>query len=261
LSRLFIGIAVRLSHYRAFRDPYSLEEGRSLGAPEPNLLVRDLAFSNPLLSRNGHVERHEKPLSIGINPLPFYGGEYWHVLDGSVYDQYVAAHAELAVELLRRGHRVTLFPTNIRVDPRAVRRVYQKVQELAPDVAPRLELEATLQDVPALFERLRGFDLVVATRYHGVLLALACGTPALAVVYHAKTRQVAEHMGVSRWAVDAAGITGARLLERFDDLEPRLAEVRDEVASRRLVDLPSLLQQYERLGSMAGGSAPASATR
>ena len=252
LSRLFIGAAVRLSHYRAFRDPYSLEEGRSLRAPEPNLLVRDLAFSSPLLARNGAPRSADAPLSIGINPLPFYGGEYWHVLSSSVYDRYVTAHAELAVALLRRGHRVTLFPTNIRVDPRCVRRVVERVADLGAEVASRLEVERGLRDVPDLFARLRTFDLVVATRYHGVLLSLACGTPAVAVVYHEKTRQVAEHMGFGEWCVDATAASGTTLIERVESLIGRLDEARAVVAARRAVDVPSLLEQFDHLAAMAG---------
>lgn len=250
LSRLFISIALRLSHYRSFRDPYSLNVARSLGAPEPNLLVRDLAFSNPLLNFPADSKCTEQSLSIGINPLPFFGGEYWHLLEDSVYDKYIKAHAELAINLLRRGHRVTLFPTNIRVDPRTIRAIFELVQELAPDVAPKLELEKSLQEVAGLFQLLRKFDLVVATRYHGVLLSLTCGTPTIAVIYHAKTREVAEHMGMGEWCIDADRATGVALLERVEALIPRLPEFRKSLATRRNVDLPTLLEQYSRLAEM-----------
>lgn len=252
LSRMFIAAALKLSHYRSFRDPYSLNVARSLGAPEPNLLVRDLAFSSPLLSFSDRPKRANQSLSIGVNPLPFFGGEYWHLLEDSVYDKYVRAHAELAVGLLRRGYRVTLFPTNIRVDPRSIRAIFEVAQELAPDIATKLQIRKDLQDVTELLECLREFDLVVATRYHGVLLSLSCGTPAIAVVYHAKTREVAEHMGMKEWCVDADKVAGGMLLDRVDTLVPRLPEFRRSLATRRSVDRTALLDQYGRLAEIGG---------
>ena len=250
LSQLAFSLAFKISHYRSFRDPSSLEVARSLASPEPNLLVRDFAFSHPNLDRARAMASERRPW-IGINPLPFYGGEYWHILDTSVYDRYVAAHAELAIGLLRNGCRVTLYPSNIRVDPRSVRRIVECVRELAPDVAPKLELLSTLDDVPALFDALRGFDAVVATRYHGVLLALACGTPAVGVVYHEKTQQVAEHIGVGKWCIDADRASGKELLSRVEGLIAELGAAREIVRARRTVDVESLLLQYDVLASIA----------
>jgi len=251
LSRAAFSLAFKLSHYRSFRDPYSLDVARSLASPEPNHLVRDFAFSHPDLGRPPAAGGEQRRW-IGINPLPFYGGEYWHILDSSVYDRYATAHAELAIGLLRNGHRVTLYPSNIRVDPRSVRRIVDCVRMLAPDVAPKLELLSTLDDVPALFDALRHFDAVVATRYHGVLLALACGTPAVGVVYHQKTRQVAEHIGVGEWCINADVASGEELLARVEGLLRNMDVARDVVRKRRLVDLRPLLEQYDLLAAMAG---------
>jgi polysaccharide pyruvyl transferase WcaK-like protein len=260
VSRAMLRVALRLAAYRAYRDPSSVEVGRSLGAPEPNLLVRDLALGNPLLNGATAPRTADRVLSIAINPLPYYGGEYWHVQDAGVYDAYLTAHAQLAADLLRRGHRVTLFPTNVRVDPRAIRLIVEKTRVLAPDVASRLELERSLQGVADLLARLLSSDLVVATRYHGVLLALACGTPVVAVAYHAKTREIARHLGVAAWCVEAEGVSGARLLERADDLIARLDDARAMLRSRWSGDLAALLDQFDRLAAMArpaGRSAPA----
>ena len=251
LSQVAFSLAFKLSRYRSFRDPYSLGVARSLGAPEPNLLVRDFAFSHPDLGRPP-VGGGQQRRWVGINPLPFYGGEYWHILDTSVYDRYVTAHAELAIGLLRNGHRVSLYPSNIRVDPRSIRRIVDRVRELAPDVAQHLELLSTLDDVPALFDALRRFDAVVATRYHGVLLALACGTPAVGVVYHHKTRQVAEHIGVGEWCINAEIVSGEELLARVEGLLRNIDMARVVVRKQRLADLGTLLQQYDLLAAMAG---------
>ena len=255
LSRFFIHIALNLSHYRAYRDPYSLQAAKDLGAPEPNKIVRDLAFSNPWLPPLGTARKASAPPVIGINPLPFFGGEYWHVLDDSVYTNYVRAHAEAAVSLLRRGYRVVLFPTNIRVDPRAIREVMRKIEVLGPEVAAKLEVETTLQTVQGLFKRLQECDLTIATRYHGVLLSLANGTPAVAVVYHEKARQVSEHMGLGRWTIDAPDATGDRLATLAEDLLSHAAQVRESLEQRRQIDVAPLLEQFDTLNELSGPAA------
>lgn len=251
MSRLCFGLALKLAHYRSFRDPYSMDEARSLGAPEPNLFIRDFAFSHPLLATLPPKPVNPVPW-VGINPLPFFGGEYWHILDPGVYDRYVDAHAKLAIGLLRNGRRVTLFPSNIRVDPRSVRRIVDRVAELAPDMKDRLEVDSTLQDVPGVFEAARRYDVVVGTRYHGVLLALACGTPTVGVIYHMKTQQVAEHIGTGQWRVPAGETTGEQLLATTEDLIANLPAVTALVDSRRRIDVEPLFEQYRTFARLAG---------
>jgi len=251
LSRICFGLALKLAHYRSFRDPYSMDEARSLGAPEPNLFIRDFAFSHPLLADLPAKPANPVPW-VGINPLPFFGGEYWHILDPGVYDRYVDAHAKLVIGLLRNGRRVTLFPSNIRVDPRSVRRIVDRVAELAPELKDRLELDSTLQDVPGVFEAARRYDVVVGTRYHGVLLALACGTPTVGVIYHQKTQQVAEHIGTGRWCVRAGEATGEQLLAITEDLIADLPSATAAVESRRRIDVEPLLEQYRTFARLAG---------
>ncbi|MBL8515264.1 MAG: polysaccharide pyruvyl transferase family protein [Betaproteobacteria bacterium] len=252
ISKLCFGLALKLAHYRSFRDPYSIDAARLLGSPEPNHFIRDFAFSHPLLP--GLPPRTPNPVPwVGINPLPFFGGEYWHVLDPGIYDRYVTAHAELCIGLLRKGRRVTLFASNIRVDPRSVRAIVERVRELDASVIDRLEIERTLRDVPDVFSGVRAMDVVVATRYHGVLLSLACGTPAVAVVYHEKTRHVAEHMGMGAWCVRASDATGAALLDRTEDLLANLDQARATLDERRRVDVPSLMEQYRLFRAMALG--------
>jgi polysaccharide pyruvyl transferase WcaK-like protein len=251
LSRICFGLALKLAHYRSFRDPYSMDEARSLGAPEPNLFIRDFAFSHPLLAALPARSANPAPW-VGINPLPFFGGEYWHILDPGVYDRYVDAHAKLVIGLLRNGRRVTLFPSNIRVDPRSVRRIVDRVAELAPEIKDRLELDSTLQDVPGVFEAARRYDVVVGTRYHGVLLALACGTPTVGVIYHKKTQQVAEHMGTGRWCVSAGETTGEQLLAITEDLLANLSSATATVESRCRIDVEPLFEQYRTFARLAG---------
>jgi polysaccharide pyruvyl transferase WcaK-like protein len=256
ISRRFIRLALRLATYRSFRDDSSLALVRRLGTPEPNLLVRDLALSHPRLAPVARPPRAPGARCAGINPLPFYGGGYWQVQDQSVYDGYVKAHADLVVGLTGRGWRVVLFPTQIRVDPETIRDIVRQLRTVATGQDHAVEAATDLTDVSSLFDTLDGIDVVVATRYHGVLLALASGIPTVAVSYHPKTRDIMEHMGLGSWCLDVEGLTGPMLLDRVEGLVSQLEAVRATLADRRGRDLEELLTQYDELLRLAGVVAP-----
>jgi polysaccharide pyruvyl transferase WcaK-like protein len=257
ISRRFIGLALRLAAYRSFRDDSSLTMIRALGAPEPNLLVRDLALSHPRLAPAAAPANAARARCAGINPLPFYGGGYWQVQDHSVYDGYVNAHAELALGLAGQGWRVVLFPTQIRVDPETMRDIVRRLQTLDGERARTVESATDIKDVSSLLTTLEAIDIVIATRYHGVLLALASGIPTVAVSYHPKTRDIMEHMGLGAFCLDVEGLTGSALLDRVAHMASQLTAVRASLAERRGHDLEALLTQYDRLLRLAGATAPA----
>jgi polysaccharide pyruvyl transferase WcaK-like protein len=245
-------LALRLAAYRSFRDDSSLALVRRVGAPEPNLLVRDLALSHPRLAPVVAPARSTQARCAGINPLPFYGGGYWMVQDRSVYDGYVQAHAELALGLIAQGWRVVLFPTQIRVDPETIHDIVLQLRTTAGDRARAVETATDIADVPSLIDTLEGIDVAIATRYHGVLLALASGIPTVAVSYHPKTRDLMEHVGLGSWCLEVAGLTGSALLDRVAGLVSQLAAVRASLAEKRGRDLEELLTQYDQLLRLAG---------
>jgi len=251
LGRLFLRLALRLTAHRSFRDPTSLAVARGLGAPEPNLLVRDLAFSHPGLAAAGPPPQPGRAPCVGINPLSIYGGAAWQLHDRTPYERYVAAHADLARGLVGQGWRVVLFGTQLMMDPEPIRDVVARLEAVDRAAAGAVETAADLTEVTHLLDRVATFDVVVATRYHGVLLALASGVPAVAVAYHPKTRDLMEHFGLGSWCLPIEGLTGGALLERVNDLAADLPAVRDALARRRGGDLMELMAQYEHLLELA----------
>ena len=261
LGRLFLRLALRLAAHRSFRDPTSLAVARGLGAPEPNLLVRDLALSHPRLAASALPARAARTPCVGINPLSIYGGANWQLHDRAPYDAYVEAHAVAARGLVEQGWRVVLFGTQIVMDPEPIRDVVERLRSLAPDAARAVETATGISEVTGLLELIEGFDLAVATRYHGVLLALASGVPTVAVAYHPKTRDLMEHFGLGAWCLAIEGLSGSALLERVKRLASDLPSVRAALAERRGRDLAELLVQYDHLLCLAGTAAASSGLR
>jgi polysaccharide pyruvyl transferase WcaK-like protein len=251
LGRLFLRLALRLTAYRSFRDPSSLALARRIGAPEPNLLVRDLAFSHPRLAAARAPAPLGQSLRVGVNPLSIVGGASWQMHDRRPYEQYVTAHVALTRGLLERGWRVVLFPTQLTMDPEPIEDVVRQLGAETPALAGAVEAATGLTDESDLVDLLEGLDLAVATRYHGVLLALASGIPTVAVAYAPKTRDLMEHFGLGAWCLDLEGLTGQVLLDRVTLLASQREAVRATLAERRGRDLADLLIQYDRLLELA----------
>ena len=252
MGRLFLRSALKLSALRSFRDPSSLAVARALGSPEPNLLVRDFAFSHPRLSAAVSPARPARALCVGVNPLSLFGGANWQIRDRSPYDHYVEAHVWLTRGLLRQGHRVVLFPTQIVMDPEPIRDIVRQLGAVSPEDARAVETAPDITDESGLIDVLEQFDVAVATRYHGVLLALASGIPTVAIAYHPKTRDLMEHLGLAAWCLPLEGLTGPGLLERVTGMVSQHQAVRAALAERRGRDLADLLSQYDQLLRLAG---------
>ena len=78
------------------------------------------------------------------------------------------------------------------------------------------EPAASVED---LLRQLAATDVVVATRFHNVLLALLLNKPVIAISFHHKCASLMNQMGLSEYCHDINGLDADRLIEQFCDLE------------------------------------------
>jgi polysaccharide pyruvyl transferase WcaK-like protein len=246
LSSFFLVRALSLASYRSFRDENSRELMGSLGFRREGGVVPDLAHSLPL-------DPDPRPPAarrvVGLNPVPYYDPRYWYDRDPARYGRFVDTLAAFAAELLRRGYALTLFPTQVRADPRVVEDVRTRLVEAGADLS-RVSVP-TVRNLEDLLGCISGTDIVVASRFHGVMLPYLLGKPVLALAYQAKTSDLMAAMGLRDHALPIEGLTVEALLERLDAVERRAPDARrmarEAVAShRRLLD-----EQYDRLVGLA----------
>jgi polysaccharide pyruvyl transferase WcaK-like protein len=145
----------------------------------------------------------------------------WPERDPAAYHAYLDQLAAVAGHLLRDGRQVELFATNVRMDRPVLDDLHARVPG---DVSV-----AGTDTVSTLLDRLAGYDCVIVSRYHAALLALAVGTPAVALAYHPKVRAL----------MAAAGQEGRCLDARATDVDPVVTLVRESSAQRGSV-VPAL---------------------
>jgi polysaccharide pyruvyl transferase WcaK-like protein len=161
--------------------------------------------------------------------------------------------AAIAVRAVRDGHEVAMFGTD-RPDAAPVAECHViAAQQLTGDERQRLRV-AALDDVAPLMALLGTFDVVVAARFHGVLLAHVVGCPVLAVSHERKVATLMSELGHDRYCAPideldpaAASASLVELLARRDALGAHIREAAAEY--RRRVDA-----QYDAVFGAAPGA-------
>lgn len=226
LSRQFLRYAVSRAAYCSVRDEGSRAMTMELGVKGDLPVVPDLAFgltaSAPLPPRRpGH--------DIGISPMVYLRPGSWPIENLVEYQRMVALWANLVMAIVARGDRVHLFVSNPG-DMAAVRDVWELLG--AESRAGCTIEEAKSPD--ALLELFRGWDVVVASRLHGVLLAIVSARPVLALSHERKVRAAMSDAGLTDFCADLTTasvdqVTGM-LGNLIDQLDPCVRRLREHVA-------------------------------
>jgi polysaccharide pyruvyl transferase WcaK-like protein len=234
-----------LADYASFRDALSIERALELGIPASrDSVVPDLALSLPreLVPEASPIQWPPKRIGIGV--MGYKGWNRPKSEADMIYGGYIQRLGRLVEGLLDRGYLVRFLIGDLKADPRAVealdravasrfRRTDQLVIELAADFGQ-------------LMRQIAETDLVVASRYHNIVLGLLLGRPAISLSYAPKNDAVLEMFGMGN---------GSEHIERFD-AEDVLASVerlsRDSDPSTHLRstlrDLQTRLErQYQEL--------------
>lgn len=217
LGGAFIRWALGWAHFRSFRDVGSREAVQGLGYRGPSPLAPDLAHG---LNLNPVSTRHEPGArTVVVNPLPYYDPRFWAENDPEIYAGYVALLAEFAASLQGRGYRVRFVATQLRADPPVIADIMRRLAPREGQAGAGDRTDPPVGSFEDLLAVLGEADVVVATRFHGVVLAQMLGKPTIGIAYRRSTSDLLEDVGQGAYAVDITRITLNGLLERFDALE------------------------------------------
>jgi colanic acid/amylovoran biosynthesis protein len=100
------------------------------------------------------------------------------------------------------------------------------VAGLDPSIARHVAVDAGFHTPEELMELAKGFDFVVATRMHMMILSLCVGTSVLPIAYEFKTRELAARLGIAEMLLDIDTISGEDAVARLADFSERLDALR-----------------------------------
>jgi polysaccharide pyruvyl transferase WcaK-like protein len=183
---------------------------------------------------------------VGINPMPFLDGAYWPESDPPVYGHYIRTLASFADGLLESGYGVRFFATQLLVDHGVIGEIRGLMRQGVAATGPERVVADRIASFDDLVSVIDSLDVVVATRYHGTLIALIRHKPVLCIAYQRKSAELMTQVGQAEYGVDIGRVTLETLRERFLALEGRGVEFAEAVRRRLPAIRRALETQYDR---------------
>jgi polysaccharide pyruvyl transferase WcaK-like protein len=236
LTRWLITSAVRLAHYRSYRDEVSRDAMRSMGVnTSADLVYPDVAFAIPV-PRDVQVV----PGSVGIGVMDYSGNNDEVAEASSLRANYLAQVTSFGRWLIDNGRRVRLFTSDTADEP-VVQEIAADIRVHRPDLDPSFVVAEPATSIPELMRQIAAVETVVATRYHNVLYALLQDKPTLALAYAKKHDLLMATAGLAGFSLPCRTLDARQLIRKFQELEQRSAELRQTIAEyntakQRLVD-------------------------
>ena len=209
MSRRFIRWASRLAAFRSYRDQVSHDFMKHLGvAPPGDLVSADIAFALPTVPDEKQDSRDQ---CVGIGVMTYRGWKKNSTDGDAVYAGYIAKMIML-INRLQNGRRQVRLLIGDKGDMEAAHDI---LNQLCPTDANKVIFEpsASLHD---LMQQIARTDIVVASRYHNIVCALAMGRPAISLAYASKNDALLNDTGLAAFCHRIDNFDPETILSQID---------------------------------------------
>ncbi len=246
LGRLIVRLALSLADVRSYRDESSKLYLDRIGFhTNGDLVYPDLVFSLPesmLPARHQNGGRRV----VGLAPMESLGHRGGRGTSEEEYRAYIRGVIALGEWLISRGYVVRLLVGDYASDLLAKQDVAERLRQHAAG-AEAYVIDDPITSVEHLLSELVGIDLLVTSRFHGVLLGLLCGTPTACISFDNKLDALMATMGMSEYCLDGNSLEPTELIDTFQQLETAADGLAPLISARVASFREVLDQQYQRL--------------
>ena len=252
-AKFFITSALRLAEYRSYRDLQSKERLQKAGFDDArDEVYPDLAFSLPSAAdakpapaeREG-AAREGRIVAVGIYAYRARGAAGDD--DARAYRDYLDKIGSFIAWLLDHGYRVRVIIGDLTYDEAVLHdlRAVLDSKKIPRDTG-RVE-DAPAASVDEIMRQISAVDVVVASRFHNVLLALFLGKPVVSVSYNEKNDALMTAVGLEKYCQSIDDFDLRRLTEQITDIEANWGRLRSTIMTRGAAFRDDLEQQYRRI--------------
>jgi polysaccharide pyruvyl transferase WcaK-like protein len=236
LQLFFLRWSLRLAEYRSYRDGITRQRTAGLlplASEDP--LYPDLAFSLPksLLSIPRKGPSEQKTVAVGIYAVE-KGGE-------AAKRSYIETIGTFVIWLLDHGYRTRIVIGDVQYD-------LPMLEQLREWLRAHSALDRVVDESVASFEdlllQLAEADLVVATRFHNVLLSILLEKPVVSLSHMDKNDALMQSFGLSGYVRDLQGLHIDTVIALFQELERNSDSVRAAIQEKLELFRNQLEQQY-----------------
>jgi len=245
VTRWLVTRAVRLAHYRSFRDQVSKDAMRDMGVDTSgDVVFPDVAFMLPVPDNIESVAG-----SVGIGVMDYSGNNEEIAIQDQLRANYVEQMKQFTRWMLDNGHPVRLF-TSDTADFPVVQEIAQDARAHRPDLAPSWIVAEPAETTAELMRQIALVGTVVATRYHNVLYALLQAKPTLALAYATKHEQLMAANGLPGFSLQCRSLDAQEMIDKFTELEHHSAELRQTIAERNSVEVGLVAEQLAAMSAV-----------
>jgi polysaccharide pyruvyl transferase WcaK-like protein len=245
LGRYFVKTALSMADFRSYRDDASMAYLKRIGfRTNSDRVYPDLVFSLPEIAIPSDNEKRAGRPVVGLGVMSYAG--YYSVEKPSnrTYLEYLDNLVAFARWLLAHGYVIRLLIGEV-----SDRNVSEEFKSLLRGSFGAYDEERMI-DQPALsveqlLPQIAATDIVVATRFHNVLLALILNKPVVAISFHHKCASLMGDMGLGEYCHDINHMNAGRLIEQFQGVERNAETLKPVIKQRVEQSRKALDEQYK----------------
>lgn len=230
LSRLFVRASLGLAHFRCYRDHQSRDLLERIGfAAGGDAVYPDLAFSLPEHLTAQPSRRRERRPRVAVGLYDYRGRGEGGGPELTAYRDYLDKLCAFVLWLLEHDYEVRIVIGDLSYDAPVRGDLGSLLEARGAAARGALLVDEPAASVEQLLQQLADADLVVATRFHSVLLGLLLGKPVVSVSYNEKNDALMAQAGLARYCQPIERLDLGRLIEQFLDLERNAARLCPDV--------------------------------
>lgn len=251
LGRTLVKSALSLADYRSYRDDSSLKYLQRIGFRSGrDRVYPDLVFSLPEAALpEGDMGSGRQRRVVGLG-LMVYAGKY-SAADPrpETYAGYLRSLAVFAEWLIENDYDIRLLLGD--TDTMVIEEFKSALEERLGAYDQERVLEQPIESVEDVLAELAATDVVVATRFHNVLLAMLLEKPVIAISFHHKCSSLMNEMSLSEYCHEIDQMDADMLIRQFQQLEKNREAVKRTIARGVSRARAALDDQYELLFAAA----------
>lgn len=197
-SKLLVRLALNWAQYRSYRDETSLNIVSGIGVKPDGRVFPDIAFSYSIESSDLNNNAREKRVGIGL--FPHFDPRYWPEKNQDTYDRYIKLIADFTGWLSAEGYHVVFLSTQVKADVAVTKDVISllKSKGLSDSCysTPRTETHEEF------IKQASSVELMVLTRFHGLIMTLLSNTPIIALTNQQKMVDLMVEMKLDQFMKD-----------------------------------------------------------
>jgi polysaccharide pyruvyl transferase WcaK-like protein len=250
LGRWFVKLSLYAADYVGFRDLQCRRYMTNLGFHKKSLIFPDLAFSLPqALSPIPPAPAAAKSV-IGVGLYDYRGRGMNSESDRRAYQDYLEKIGDFIKWLIGRDYAVRVLIGDIAYDSGVRDDLQQSLRERGIGGAGHQIIDEPISSISDLFGQIDSTDIIVASRFHNIIISLILGKPVIGISYHNKIDALMADTGLSDYCVAIEDFGVAGLIEKIGVIQEQKQNLPCHIRERTQAYHQALEEQYRLIFSL-----------